>query len=196
MVSKLATNFLTNVERNAICYSIQSSVEMNLASLDEALKTFSTKHTLVSPQRECTVSETQQAECLLFTSAPIGVACEFVDAVPTFEMQEAKYLWVITATAVPFGKEVRESAKLKHSNLTGGGLAYCGGEVWFADESSLYLNGGSGRYPCEDDEEMLSNVKSFYMDIGYRVAVPPIDEGLGTRPRVFKSAAMVEWEAK
>lgn len=136
-----------------------------------------------------------QLECHLFTSAPIAVSCDFVAAAPTEEMQEAKYLWVITDVSVPFGKEVNGATRLKHSNLTGGGRAFCGGEVWFADKNSLYLNGGSGRYPCEHDEEMLANVKSFYMDIGYRVAIPPLDEGLGQRPRVFKSAAMVEWES-
>ena len=41
-----------------------------------------------------------------------------------------------------------ESGRAKHTNLTGGGKAACGGELWVdpVDHSKLYVNGGSGRY--------------------------------------------------
>ncbi|MGN6307106.1 MAG: hypothetical protein ACTHNH_19980 [Mesorhizobium sp.] len=112
------------------------------------------------------------------------------------DLRTSKYLWVIAEDAVPFGKECGAEVDIKHTNLTAGGKAFCGGEVWFADKESIYLNGGSGRYPCEDDEILLESVKSFYMDIGYRIAIPPFDEDVGQRPRVFKSEAMVEWQRR
>jgi hypothetical protein len=167
-------------------------------TLNDALADFSTKHTLVSPQQQCSEAQLSKVECHHFTEAPISVECEFVETAPTEDvnLRDRKYLWVIEQAAVPFGKECREDVDIKHTNLTGGGMAYCGGEVWFADKGSIYLNGGSGRYPCEDDEILLQNVKGFYMDIGYRVAMPPFDDDVGRRPRVFKSAAMVEWQKR
>lgn len=41
-----------------------------------------------------------------------------------------------------------ESGRAKHTNLTGGGKAACGGELWVDPvvHSKLYVNGGSGRY--------------------------------------------------
>lgn len=164
----------------------------------QALATFSLKHTLVVPQRECSEAEIQQVDCYHFSTAPLAVECEFVESAPTRDqdLRTRKYLWVITETHVPFGKEVGGHSDIKHTNLTGGGKAYCGGEIWFADKESIYLNGGSGRYPCENDEALLESVKSFYMDIGYRVAIPPFDDDMGQRPRVFKSEAMVEWQKR
>lgn len=105
----------------------------------------------------------------------------------------SKYIWVIAQESVPFVKECGPACLFKHTNLTGGEKAYCGGEVWFASAERLYLNGGSGRYPCEDNEDLLESVTNFYLDIGYAVAVPPANEDNGVRPRVFKSEAMVEW---
>ena len=49
----------------------------------------------------------------------------------------------------------------KHTNLTGGGLAYLGGELWFSGDSSMYLSGGSGRYPPRDELQMEDAVAVF-----------------------------------
>ena len=56
----------------------------------------------------------------------------------------------------------------KHTNLTGGGEAYLGGELWFASASSLYLSGGSGRYPPIDPaqlEEATAVFESFVYEV-------------------------------
>ena len=62
-----------------------------------------------------------------------------------------RYLWVIDQSGIPYIIEepspVIENNLPKHTNLTGGGDAYLGGEMWFASEEALLVSGGSGRYP-------------------------------------------------
>ena len=72
-----------------------------------------------------------------------------------------RYLWVIDACGIPYIAE-RPQRDLKgnkgnlpkHTNLTGGGEAYVGGELWFASDDSLYVSGGSGRYPPIDSRQL------------------------------------------
>jgi hypothetical protein len=49
-----------------------------------------------------------------------------------------------------------QSGKVKHSNLTGGADASCGGELWVdsTNASQLYVNGCSGRYGPQDPAEL------------------------------------------
>ena len=57
----------------------------------------------------------------------------------------------------------------KHTNLTGGGEAYLGGELWFSSASSLYLSGGSGRYPPLNAAQ-LDEAVGVFESFGYEVA--------------------------
>ena len=59
-------------------------------------------------------------------------------------------------------------ATFKHTNLTGGGEAYLGGELWFTSETSLYLSGGSGRYPPRDATQ-LEEATEVFRSFGYEV---------------------------
>lgn len=86
------------------------------------------------------------------------------------------YLWVVIPTRIPFIFEREtvipplQSGAVKHSNLTGGQPASCGGEVWFdpADEDQIYVNGCSGRYGPKSSDE-LDDVVAVYQGTGYRV---------------------------
>lgn len=49
----------------------------------------------------------------------------------------------------------------KHTNLTGGGEAYLGGELWFFSVSRIYVSGGSGRYPPADARQLADAVLVF-----------------------------------
>ncbi len=49
----------------------------------------------------------------------------------------------------------------KHTNLTAGGEAYIGGELWFRNHQSIYLSGGSGRYPARTEQHLADAVKVF-----------------------------------
>ena len=88
------------------------------------------------------------------------------------EKSKNPYLWVIDQRGVPYiveeGLAVIGSKMPKHTNLTGGGGAYLGGQMWFASEEALYVSGGSGRYPPTDRrqlEEAVQVIESF----GYEV---------------------------
>ena len=111
---------------------------------------------------------------------------------------EKKFLWIIRESEVPFileqakiGQEL-ESQRCTHTNLTGGIEAYCGGEVWFAAENRLIVNGGSGRYPPIDGEELADVVFSFE-SAGYEVCSMGWDEDIDGPSRVLKGEP--PWDA-
>ena len=58
--------------------------------------------------------------------------------------------------------------KLHHTNLTGGGKASIGGELWFAGKSRVYLSGGSGRYPPASAEH-LEDAAGLFGAVGFEV---------------------------
>ena len=88
---------------------------------------------------------------------------------------ENKYLWAIEPEGVPSVLEDGPAGKAvargyaSHTNLTGGGLAHCGGELWFRDVNSFWLSGSSGRYRPRSGEELAAVVASFRKS-GYAVA--------------------------
>jgi hypothetical protein len=86
-----------------------------------------------------------------------------------------KYLWVVTPDAVPIAVEQpKQGVKVKrgylsHTNLTGGEPAHCGGELWFVDDSTVVINGGSSRYAPRDAGE-LDKIARAFKAAGYRTA--------------------------
>ena len=76
-----------------------------------------------------------------------------------------RYLWVIDAKGIPYIIESPVTAigcqMPKHTNLTDGMEAYLGGEMWFASQESLYISGGSGRYPPSDEQQLQEAVEVF-----------------------------------
>jgi hypothetical protein len=99
-----------------------------------------------------------------------------VRAVPKKKGDPGCHLWVFTQENRPYILELApvvpelESGKVKHSNLTGGGKASCGGEVWIdpANASLLYVNGCSGRYGPASAEQ-LEDASSVLRDAGFEV---------------------------
>ena len=84
-----------------------------------------------------------------------------------------RYLSVIDDEGIPFIREIPIVALgielPKHTNLTGGGPAYAGGELWFDTEESLFVSGGSGR--CEPiDAEQLEGAAGVFESYGYAVS--------------------------
>jgi len=86
-----------------------------------------------------------------------------------------KYLWVVAVNAVPIAIEQPRAGVtvgrgyLSHTNLTGGAAAHCGGELWFTDDSTVILNGGSSRYAPRTKAELDDIARSFKV-AGYRAA--------------------------
>lgn len=83
------------------------------------------------------------------------------------------YLWVIDSSGVPYLIEnplkVLNGRLPKHTNLTGGGPAYVGGQLWFLDTSTLYVSGGSGRFPPLNEEQLDAAI-SVFESFGYAVS--------------------------
>lgn len=62
-----------------------------------------------------------------------------------------------------------ETGKVKHTNLTGGGPASCGGELWVDPVTAgLYVSGASGRFG-PDDPAQLADAVSVFVELGYAV---------------------------
>jgi len=86
------------------------------------------------------------------------------------------HLWIIDRGGVPYILERAAvtpplaSGKVKHTNLTGGQPASCGGEFWFATPSAhrLYVNGCSGRYGPQTAQQ-LEDAVSVFREFGYEV---------------------------
>jgi hypothetical protein len=112
---------------------------------------------------------------------------------------EARHLWVIRSDDVPVALEAcvwgqtLESGCIKHSNLTGGGAAHCGGEIWFVDDDRIAINASSGRYGAESSAEFGVVVDAMRRS-GYYVASMGFDLDNVTVPNtVFVGEP--EWEA-
>ncbi|PAX09011.1 hypothetical protein CKY28_06670 [Sphingomonas lenta] len=79
----------------------------------------------------------------------------------------ASHLWVVRTDDVvhasentPFGASL-ESKVIKHSNLTGGANAHCGGELLFLCDNVIALTGSSGRYGPNSAAEMTAVARAF-----------------------------------
>jgi hypothetical protein len=85
-----------------------------------------------------------------------------------------KYLWLVRTDDVRICLENGELGKstsrkrLSHTNLSGIGAAHCGGELWFRDATSIYLNGLSSRFTARNPEELVAIANSFHT-AGYQV---------------------------
>lgn len=58
--------------------------------------------------------------------------------------------------------------KLHHTNLTGGGEASIGGEIWFGSLPFVYLSGSSGRYP-PTGRDHLECAERLFRAVGFDV---------------------------
>lgn len=86
------------------------------------------------------------------------------------------HLWIMDGAGLPYLLERCEAAQslasgvIKHTNLSGGGEASSGGELWVdpADDHKVYVNGCSGRYGPTTEEE-LEDVVEVFKQMGFDV---------------------------
>lgn len=101
---------------------------------------------------------------------------EVYNAMPSRKGADGCHLWVLDQRGIPYILERANiaveltSGLVKHTNLTGGGQASCGGELWFASEraSRLFINGCSGRYRPMNAEHLMAAADAFRA-LGYDV---------------------------
>jgi hypothetical protein len=79
------------------------------------------------------------------------------------------------------------SGVAKHSNLTGGGMAACGGELWVdpLDEGRVYFNGCSGRYAPRSRVE-LEAIEALFTSMGLAVVSFGWDNDVGRPAMVLR----------
>lgn len=104
-------------------------------------------------------------------------------------------LWVVDPEDVPYVLERNsfgaglETGMLKHSNLTGGSEAHCGGELVMVANNVVALNGSSGHYGPRSRREMEALASTFRAS-GYGVWSYGYDEGTN-RPLNFRTGVPV-----
>jgi len=109
---------------------------------------------------------------------------------------DGKYLWLVrpddVMAALEYGPLRRSvtNGPIKHTNL-GTGDAHCGGELWFIDSNSLFINGCSGRFPPRSEQE-LNALTSAFRAAGYKVCSFGWSE-IGGPARVLR-ANDIKWE--
>ncbi len=92
---------------------------------------------------------------------------------PTRKGDPDAHLWVFEESGAPYILEMArvepplQSGRVKHTNLTGGGAASCGGEIWFETPTRVFMHGSSGRYPPSraQFEDAVRVMKGFGFDV-------------------------------
>ena len=135
---------------------------------------------LPSPSEKRRLSEVDGLRALC--NAP---ACMVLLGTPPYSRTDQgknRYFRVIDANGIPYIHEFSVRAICnnlpKHTNLTGGGKVYLGGELWFVSPTGLYVSGGSGRYPPINRDQLDCAVRVF-RDLDYDVISLGWDEGTG-----------------
>lgn len=108
-----------------------------------------------------------QADGVRFLSVAPAEVSSARCLVPQKKGDAGCHLWVVTAEARPFVFELEAvtpplaSGRAKHTNLTGGASASCGGELWVdpSEARHLYVNGCSGRYGPRSPEQLEDAVE-------------------------------------
>lgn len=130
-------------------------------------------------QDELKLLPSTEGRTLFPAGAEAGV--HLSDVPRSFSERGNTYLWVVAANDVPFALESvqfgrqLETGKIKHTNLTGGDPAHCGGELWFIEDKKLLLSASSGRYGPQSEQEM-DDVALAFKNEGFEVASLGFDE--------------------
>jgi hypothetical protein len=154
--------------------------------------------TVYPPQPPAKPASAKDAHRLLEAEDGVGLLPSCVELmVPAKRpgQREGLHLWVIASTSVRIILETAPSVRppplslgvAKHTNLTGGGPASCGGELWLdpVDNRKLYANGGSGRYPAKTPKQ-LEDAVEVLTSYGFKVVSAGWSEENDCPERVFR----------
>ncbi len=110
------------------------------------------------------------------------------------DVRQGRHLWVFRETLIPYLLEAAPMASpaltsgaAKHTNLTGGSPASCGGELWIdpVDAGILYVNGASGRYGPQTPQQ-LADAVTVFESRGFNVVSFGWDEDVGKPARILR----------
>lgn len=127
---------------------------------------------LYPPQLPSKPADAPDAHRLLTHEDGVGTLPTCADSAPSVArpgQRHGRHLWAIGSEEVRVILEVAPQVRppplslgvAKHTNLTGGEPASCGGELWFdsVGKGKLYANGGSGRYPARSPKQLEDAMK-------------------------------------
>lgn len=99
------------------------------------------------------------------------------------------HLWVIDERGRPCIAETPLArlggSKPHHTNLTGGGTASIGGEIWFGEMPRVYVSGSSGRYPPMHQRH-LEEAERVFAAVGFEVLSLGWDQEIDKPQRVWR----------
>ena len=129
-----------------------------------------------APANEDELRRLEESDGVRLVGAPPLDVPEEYRRVPEHSGDNACHLWVFHGEEIPHilehapVAEALESGVVKHTNLTGGKKASCGGELWLdpIDDDKLYVNGCSGRYGPRTPVQLGAAVEVFEQ-LGYKV---------------------------
>ncbi len=102
---------------------------------------------------------------------------------------ESCHLWVIDQRGRPCISQDPlprlGDRNLHHTNLTGGGEASIGGEIWFGEPPRVYLSGSSGRYPPRHPSH-LEDAERLFRSVGFEVLSLGWDQETDKPHRVWR----------
>lgn len=154
--------------------------------------------TLYPPAPPAKPADAPDANRRLIAADGVGMLPACVETMVPAErpgQRAGRHLWVIVPEGVPVILEIAPGVQppplslgvAKHSNLTGGGPASCGGELWLdsANPRKLYANGGSGRYPPKTPKQ-LEDAIGVLETFGFTVVSAGWSEDNDCAERVFR----------
>lgn len=110
------------------------------------------------------------------------------------DCRDGRHLWVFLPDCIPYLLEAApevtpplDSGVAKHTNLTGGAPACCGGELWIdpVDDDKIYVNGASGRYGPTSPKQ-LSDAEDVFRAVGLAVVGFGWDDDADLPARVLR----------
>jgi len=123
------------------------------------------------------------SQLTLLNDGPISASHHGVPPKATREGRNC-HLWVVDERGLPSILERRDQTEppYKHTNITGGGAASAGGELWFLTDDQVVISGGSGRYPPESPEH-LERITELFATAGFDVTSLGWDAEVGQAQR-------------
>ena len=103
---------------------------------------------------------------------PNNVLLSNPEEVMVGKAENTKYLWIIDQNGLfIIPEQTANSFTVRgvvcHTNLTGGGSAIQGGELWFGTDGVVYINNKSGRYGATTLEERYT-ILDYFGFVGYK----------------------------
>jgi hypothetical protein len=99
----------------------------------------------------------------------------------TGRLKEKCFLWVLDDTSIKIIREktrntlrTHDETCVCHTNLTGAGQAYVGGEMFFCEDGHVYINFFSDRYG-NPSAEVWETAKAYIRKVGYKKLIDIIE---------------------